>query len=338
MYQYKVQPGKGIASLERRKVSSRAVGAREVRVRVRAVSLNYRDLLVVKGAYLASSDRAVVPMSDASGEVIELGAGAMRFKPGDRVITNFFPNWIEGAPSREKTASTLGAVADGVLAEEIVLNEQAFVRAPDSMDHIQAATLTCAGLTAWNTMFQATDLKPGSAILLLGTGGVSIWALQLAKATGLRSIITSSSDAKLDRAKALGANGTINYRTNPSWQDEALRLTDGHGVDLVLEVGGTGTLARSIVATRMGGSVAVIGGVSGFGGEFRPFDLIGGARKLVGIFVGNRVGLDQLARFTDLAGIQPVIDQVFKFDKAREAYAYLESAQHFGKIVIEVAD
>ncbi|HEX8978960.1 MAG TPA: NAD(P)-dependent alcohol dehydrogenase [Parasulfuritortus sp.] len=335
---YKIHPGRGIDSLELHNVRPRTPGADEVRVRVRAASLNYRDLMVAKGTYLVSGDQAVVPMSDASGEVVEVGSAVTRFKTGDRVITSFFPNWIDGEPTPEKTAGALGAGADGVLAEELVLNERAFVRIPNGLDDVEASTLTCAGLTAWNSFFQSAHLRPGDSVLLLGTGGVSIWALQLAKAAGLRSIITSSNDAKLSRASALGADATINYRSNPEWQDEVLRLTDGRGVDLVMEVGGAGTFARSVSCTRMGGSVAVIGGVSGFGGEFRPFDLIGGARKMIGIFVGNRTGLEQLVRFTDLAGIHPVVDRVFAFDEAREAYAHLESGQHFGKVVIRVAD
>jgi NADPH:quinone reductase-like Zn-dependent oxidoreductase len=186
--------------------------------------------------------------------------------------------------------------------------------------------------------FVAGGLKPGDSVLILGTGGVSIWALQLAKAAGLRSIITSSSDAKLERAKTLGARETINHRTNREWQQVVQRLTNGRGVDLVLEVGGTETLSRSINSARMGGSVAIIGGVSGFGGEFQPFSLIGGARKLLGVLVGSRTDLEQLTRFVDLAAIQPVVDRVFPFDEAIQAYEHLESGRHFGKVVIHVAE
>lgn len=337
MLVYKIRPGAGIASLERSETPSRTLGADEVRVRIHAVSLNYRDLMVAKGSYRVSSDQPVVPVSDAAGEVIETGPAVTRFQGGDRVATCFFPNWMDGEPTPEKTAGALGAASDGALAEEVVQDEQSLVLMPSSLDYVHAATLTCAGLTAWNALFLAGSLKPGDSVLLLGTGGVSIWALQLAKAAGLRGIITSSSDAKLEKAKVLGADTAINYRSVPEWQEEVLRQTGGRGVDLALEVGGRETLARSVNATRMGGSIAVIGGVSGFGGEFQPFELIGGARKLIGIYVGHRAALEQLIRFVDFAAIKPVVDRVFPFDEAIQAYEHLESGRHFGKVVIQVA-
>ncbi len=338
MLVYKIRPGAGIESLSRSEIPSRPPGTHEVRVRINAVSLNYRDVIVAKGTYPISSEGPVVPVSDAAGEVIETGSGATRFKRGDRVATSFFPNWVDGEPTPEKTADSLGASGcDGALAEEVVQHEQSLVLIPANLNYIQAATLTCAGLTAWSALFDAGGLKPGDTVLLLGTGGVSIWALQLAKAAGLRSIVTSSSDTKLERAKILGATETINYRKNPEWQQDVQRLTKGRGVDLVVEVGGTQTLARSVNCARTGGSVAIIGGVSGFGGEFQPFSLIGGTRKLLGITVGSRIALEQLVRFVDVAGIQPAVDRVFQFDEAIQAYEYLESGHHFGKVVIQVA-
>lgn len=337
MQVYKIRPGAGITSLERSEAPSRPLGANDVRVRIHAVSLNYRDLMIAKGNYLILPENPIIPVSDAAGEVIETGAAVTRFKRGDRVMTAFFPNWIDGEPTREKTGDALGGNIDGVLAEEVVLHERSLARMPESLDFAQSATLPCAGLTALNALFLSGGLKPGNSVLLLGTGGVSIWALQMAKAAGLTSIITSSSDAKLERARALGANATINYRTTTEWQDEVQRLTSGRGVDLVVEVGGTGTFARSVNSARMGGSVAIIGGVSGFGGEFRPFDVIPTARKLFGVFVGSRTDLEQLARFVDAASIKPVVDRVFPFDQAREAFAYLDAGQHFGKVVIQVA-
>jgi NADPH:quinone reductase-like Zn-dependent oxidoreductase len=252
-------------------------------------------------------------------------------------MTSFFPDWVDGAPTPEKTANPLGAIADGVLAEEVVLHEEALVAIPAHLSHIEAATLPCAGVTAWNALFVEGGLRAGDSVLLLGTGGVSILALQLAKAAGLRTIVTSSSDEKLERALGLGASATINYTTTPEWQDEVLRLTDGRGVDLVLEVGGQGTLTRSIASTLMGGTVAIIGGVSGFGGELNPFALIGGAKRLSGIFVGSRGMLEDLSRFLSVAEIHPVVDRVFPFAQAREAYTHLERAGHFGKLVIQVS-
>jgi NADPH:quinone reductase-like Zn-dependent oxidoreductase len=223
-----------------------------------------------------------------------------------------------------------------MLAEEVVLHEEALVAIPAHLSYAEAATLPCAAVTAWNALFVEGGLRAGDSVLLLGTGGVSISALQLAKAAGLQTIITSSSDAKLERARALGAAATINYRTMPEWQDEVLRLTDGRGVDLVLEVGGQGTLTRSIASTRMGGTVAIIGGVSGFGGELNPFALIGGAKRLVGIFVGSRSMLEDLNRFLGITGVHPVVDRAFPLHQAREAYTYLKKGEHFGKVVIEV--
>ncbi|MGH8807877.1 MAG: zinc-dependent alcohol dehydrogenase family protein, partial [Noviherbaspirillum sp.] len=254
MYAYQIVPGAGIAGLERVKQQERELAPGEVRVRVRAVALNYRDLMVAQGNYLASAGQPLIPCSDASGEVIATGAGVTRFKVGDRVASVFFPDWIEGSVAPGKTATAPGGGVNGVLAEQIVLHEDALVRVPSHLDFVEAATLTCAGVTAWNALFVESALKPGGTALLLGTGGVSVWALQLAKAAGVRTIITSSSDEKLARARQLGADLAVNYSATPEWQQEVLRLTQGRGVDLVLEVGGRGTLARSIASTRMGGT------------------------------------------------------------------------------------
>jgi NADPH:quinone reductase-like Zn-dependent oxidoreductase len=337
MSAYTIRAGVGIEGLTLTNIPPRALAPHEVRVRVHAVSLNYRDIMVAKGTYPVTSDGPVVPTSDGAGEIIEVGTAVTRFKTGDRVITTFFPGWVDGEPTAAKTSSPFGAGADGLLAKEVALNEEALVAIPADLSYSEAATLSCAGLTAWTTFFWEAKLKPGDSVLLLGTGGVSIAALQIAKAAGLYSIITSSSDEKLARAKALGANATINYRTTPDWQAEVLKLTDGRGVDLVLEVGGTDTLAQSVNSTRMGGSVAIIGGVSGFGGELQPFSLIGGKRKLLGIYVGPRKALEELVDFVALNNIKPIVDREFPFSQAREAYAFLEAGQHFGKVVINVS-
>ncbi len=337
MQAYRITSGSNIAGLERFSTTPRPLGAHDVRVRVHAVALNYRDLMVARGEYRVSSSEPVIACSDAAGEVVATGAGVTRFKVGDRVAGAFFPAWMDGEPTPENSAGGLGAEVDGVLAEEIVLHETAAVPLPSHLNFVEAATLPCAGVTAWNTLFEEGGLKPGNTVLLLGTGGVSIWALQLAKAAGLRTIITSSSDEKLQRATRLGADATINYRQIPAWQDEVLRLTHGRGVDLVAEVGGQGTLTRSIASTRMGGRIAMIGGVSGFGAsDLPPLQLIGGAKRISGIFVGSRVMFERLARFVEIAQIRPVIDRVFPFDEAAAAYAYLEAAKHFGKVVVQV--
>jgi NADPH:quinone reductase-like Zn-dependent oxidoreductase len=334
MKAYTLVAGKGIQALTLAEMPSAELGANDIRVRVRAVSLNYRDLMVARGTYPAAS-RPLIPASDGAGEVVEVGGAVTRFKVGDRVVNTFFPHWVDGRPTPQKTAQAFGGSVAGVLAQEIVVGEHSLVRIPQSLDFSEAATLTCAGVTAWNSLFVAGELKAGDSVLLLGTGGVSIWGLQLAKAAGIRAIITSSSDEKLARAKSLGAHATINYRSTPEWQQEVLQLTDG-GVNLVIEVGGTGTLQRSVAATAMGGTVAIVGGVSGFGGDFEPFALIGGARRLSGIYVGSRQMLEDLNRLIEVANIHPVVDRTFPFEAAREAYEFLDAGKHFGKVVIQV--
>lgn len=337
MQAYQIKSGQQIAGLTLVELNTAAPAAHEVQVRVHAVSLNYRDLMVVDGSYFNTGDTPVIPCSDGAGEVIAVGTQVTRFRVGDRVAAAFFPEWINGAPTPQNTAGALGGAVNGMLAETVVLHENALVSIPAHLTYAEAATIPCAGVTAWNSLFVEGKLKAGDSILILGTGGVSIWALQLAKAAGLFTIITSSSDEKLGRARSLGAAATINYKTTSEWQDEVLRLTEGRGVDLVLEVGGQGTLPRSIASARMGGTVAIIGGVSGFGGELNQFALIGGAKRLSGIFVGSRSMFEDLNRFLGVAAIHPVVDRVFLFQQAREAYTYLKSASHFGKVVIEVS-
>ena len=334
MKAYRLTVGGGVQGLELVDAASPQLGPNDVRVRVKAVSLNYRDLMMAAGTYLAAPGRKLVPTSDAAGEVVEVGAAVRRFKMGARVATTFFPDWIDGGPTPEKTARAPGGSIDGFLAQEIVVNEQALVSVPSHLDFSEAATLTCAGVTAWNALFIAAGLKAGDSVLLLGTGGVSVWGLQLAKAAGLQAVITSSSDEKLARARQLGADVTINYRSTPEWHEQVLKETGG--VHLVIEVGGTGTLKRSVAATRMGGTVAIVGGVSGFGGDFEPFALIGGARRLSGIFVGSHQMMEDMNRLIEIAALRPVVDRVFPFESAREAYAFQQAGKHFGKVVIQV--
>ncbi|MGD0961616.1 MAG: NAD(P)-dependent alcohol dehydrogenase [Methylomonas sp.] len=340
MQAYQIKAGQQIAGLELVQRPLTPPGPYDVRMRVHAVSLNYRDLMIADGRYTNVAPGPVVPCSDGAGEVIAVGSQVTRFQVGDRVAACFFPHWGHGAPTPQTTAGSLGGSLDGMLAEEAVLHEQALVTIPAHLDYIEAATLPCAAVTAWNALFAEGRLKPGDSVLLLGSGGVSVWALQLAKAAGLRAIITSSGDAKLERARALGAAATINYKATPEWQEEALRLTAGAGVDLVLEVGGEGTLSRSIASVRMGGTVAIIGGLSGGGGEINLRALIraqiNGCKRLSGIFVGSRAMFEDLNRFLSVAGIRPVVDRVFPFAQARDAYEYLQSAAHFGKVVIEI--
>ncbi|VWD47412.1 NADPH:quinone oxidoreductase [Burkholderia contaminans] len=338
MNAWQVKPGDGVAGLRRIDATRRAVGPTEVVVKIHSAGLNYRDLMFARGDYLGIGTDALIPVADGAGEVIETGRDVTRFKPGDRVINTYFPHWIDGPPTPQKVSGSPGAQFDGVLAEHFVSDEAALVAIPAHLNYDEAATLSCAGITAWNALFGDGGLEPGATVVLLGTGGVSIVALQLAHAAGLRTIVTSSSDAKLERARTLGADATINYRATPEWQNEVLRLTGGAGADLVVEVGGKDTLPRSVAATKMGGIVSVIGGLSSFAGpELGLLSLIGGIRQLHGIMVGSRAMLDDVVRLVDAKRIKPVVDRVFGFDDAPQAYAYLQSGQHFGKVVIRVA-
>lgn len=337
MLAYQILPGQNIDGLQCVELPQRALGAGEVRVKVHAVSLNFRDLAVAAGNYIADVDDPIIPCSDGAGEVIEVGAGVKRFRPGDRVAAAFFPCWIDGPSTADKIRHALGGDVDGMLAQEVCMDESALAPIPDGVDFVDAATLPCAGVTAWNAMFVTHRVKPGDTVLLLGTGGVSILGLQLAKAAGLRIVITSSSDEKLRRARELGAHHAINYRSTPEWHEEVLRATGGVGADIVLEVGGKGTVNRSVAAAAMNGTVAVIGGVSGFGGDVNPAALLAGAKRLAGVYVGSRCMLENLMCFVQVAGIKPVVDRVFTFDQAREAFRYMESGSHFGKVVVAVA-
>lgn len=336
MKAYRIPHGGKIDGLQLQDIVERPLEPYEVRVKVRAVSLNYRDLMVANGIYPVKVETPVIPCSDGAGEVIEVGAKVRRVKPGDRIAASFFPSWADGKANQSKLHNALGGDIDGMLAEQVTLHEETLVKVPDALSYAEASTLPCAATTAWNAIFESSDVRPGNTVLLLGTGGVSILGLQMAKAAGLRTIITSSSDEKLERARELGADVTINYRTHPEWQDEVLRHTDGKGVDVVLEVGGEGTITRSVASTAVGGTIAIIGGVSGFGGEVNPFSLAMSAKHMVGIYVGSRTMLEHTAEHMVGAGIKPVVGKVFPFAEAKEAYRYLKSGKHFGKVVIEI--
>jgi NADPH:quinone reductase-like Zn-dependent oxidoreductase len=337
MRAYQILPGDGIDGLQCVDFPARDLGTGEVRVRVHAVSLNYRDLMVASGNYLVNVDDPIIPCSDGAGEVLAVGAGVTRVQVGDRVAASFFPNWQDGPTGLEKIQHALGGDIDGMLAEEVVLPDEALVKIPPGMSFVDASTMPCAGVTAWNAIFESSNaIRPGDTVLLLGTGGVSVMGLQLARAAGLCTIITSSSDEKLQRARELGAHHTINYRTFPEWQEEVLRLTHGVGAHVVLEVGGQGTVNRSVASAAMGGSIAIIGGVSGFGGEVNPGTLLASAKRMVGIYVGSRAMLEKVMRFADTTGLQPVVDRVFTFEQAQDAYRHMESGSHLGKVVIAV--
>jgi NADPH:quinone reductase-like Zn-dependent oxidoreductase len=336
MKAWRIVAGSQIDGLKLVEEKARKLGAHDVRLRPLAASLNFRDMMIVNGWYPLVGKDPIIPGSDAAGEVVETGSAVARFRVGDRVATSFFPDWIEGRATRAKLATALGGGSEGVLAQELVLNENALVRSPAHLDFAQAATLSCAGVTAWNALFVGGQTKPGDTVLLLGTGGVSIWALQLAKAAGARVIITSSSDEKLARARTLGADDTINYRTTPDWDNEVLRLTDGIGADLVVEVGGSKTVAKSVSSSRLGGTVAIIGAVSGPGAALEPMSLIASSTRLQGIYVGSRQMHEDLARFVEVAGIRPVVDSVFPFEELPQACHHFSGGEHFGKVVVSI--
>ncbi len=311
-------------------------GPQEILVRVRATSLNYRDLLVASGGYFGGPvSRNLIPLSDGAGEVVAVGKDVSRFRVGERVAATFFRDWIDG-PAAPLNRPALGAPLDGMLAEYVVLNERDAVSIPQTLSFEQAATLPCAGVTAWHALVTVCRVKAGESILVIGTGGVSILALQLAKAAGCRVFVVSSSDEKLQRAATLGAEGLVNYRSTPQWGQEILKITGGIGINHVIETGGPGTLAKSMEAVAYAGHIALIGVVAGFEGDTNPHPIMRKSASMHGIFVGNRAMFEELNRAIDANRIEPVIDKVFDFDAAADAYRYLQSAAHFGKVVIRV--
>jgi NADPH:quinone reductase-like Zn-dependent oxidoreductase len=311
-------------------------GAREVLVRVRATSLNFRDQAVVAGRYFGGPvSRNLIPLSDGAGEVTSVGPGVTRFKPGDRVAGTFFQVWIDGPPSGLTPA--LGSPLDGMLAEYVALPEDGLVTLPASLSYEEGATLPCAGVTAWNAlMISGNRVKPGDSVLCLGTGGVSIFALQFAKAAGARVIMTSSSDEKIERARALGAFAGVNYKRYPNWEQEVQKLTDGRGVDHVIEVGGVGTLSRSFQTVAFAGKVALIGVLAGPTGDANPHGLMIKSGSLHGIFVGSRRMFEEMNVAIEVNKIRPIIEKVFPFEQAVNAYRLQLSGQFMGKIVIKV--
>lgn len=313
------------------------MGDNQIRIRVRACSTNYRDAAVALGRYLPGPVmRDTIPLSDGAGEVIEVGAAVTRWKVGDRVVGCFFQNWFGGTFSASVSGSDLGGPIDGMLAEEVVLSEQGVVGVPDSLSFEEAACLPCAAVTAWNALFEVARVKPGQSVLTMGTGGVSIFALQFAKLAGARVISTSSSDEKLARAKALGADETINYRSVEDWEQKVLQLTDGTGVDAVVEVGGPGTLPRSIASAACGGTVALIGVLTGAKGGIEAVPMVRRAVRMEGTYVGSKPMFEAMNRAIEVNELRPVIDTTFTFADAPQAYRYQASGAHFGKVVIAI--
>jgi len=308
----------------------------EVLVKFHAASLNYRDLMMVKGFYNPKLKTPIVPLSDGAGEVVAIGESVTKWKVGDRVSPIFMQGWVDGEIDYAKAKTALGGDLDGCLREFGAFDENGLVRIPDHLNYEEAATLPCAAVTAYNALYHSGSLKPGETVLLQGTGGVSIFALQFAGVLGCRTIITSSSDEKLQRAKELGADDLINYKERTDWDKAVLDLTGKRGVDHVVEVGGAGTMQKSVNAVKMGGDVSVIGVLAGKG-EFNPASLLMKTVKLQGIFVGSRQMFEQMnLMICQHTHFQPVIDKVFEFDEVRDALKYMESGSHFGKIVVKI--
>jgi NADPH:quinone reductase-like Zn-dependent oxidoreductase len=310
-----------------------ATGAGEVTVRMRAASLNYRDLLTVQGRGGAYK-LPLIPFSDGAGEVIAVGDGVTRVSVGDRVCPMFFQSWFDGGPSAVNRRLALGGTRPGVLQQVMVLDAEGVTRIPPHLSFVEAATLPCAGLTAWRALFEEAQLRPGQTVLVQGTGGVSIFALQFAKLAGATVIVTSSSDEKLERAKALGADHTINYRSVSDWGKAAADWAGG-GVDHVVEVGGKDTFRQSIEAARVGGTILVIGVLSGFAQEIAIPSIFSKNLHVIGLSVGSRKMFEDMASAIGRNGIRPVIDRTFDFGEVPEALRLMERGGHFGKIAIE---
>ena len=307
-------------------------------VKVAACSLNFRDLGIVRGTYRMPVPDNIIPLSDGAGEVIEVGGGVKRVKVGDKVAGCFFQRWPAGEASSDVHASALGGGIDGMLAEYAVLEEEGVVKIPAHLTVEEgAATLPCAGVTAWHALVEHGNVIAGQTVLLQGTGGVSIFGLQLAHAMGVQVIITSSSNDKLARAKKLGAIHGVNYKSTPDWEKAAKDFTGGRGVDQVVEVGGAGTLTRSFGAIRVGGKISLIGGLSGPATELNPGLILARRANVQGISVGSTQMFEAMNLAIAANGIKPVIDKVFGFDEVQAAYKHMASGAHLGKIVIRVA-
>jgi NADPH:quinone reductase-like Zn-dependent oxidoreductase len=310
-------------------------GPGEAVVRVRACSLNYRDLAVLRGAYGGNVKPPLIPLSDGAGEVISVAPGVTRVKAGDRVAATFMQQWLEGPPDDLKANSALGGAIDGMMAEQVCLKAEGLVHIPEHLSFEEAAALPCAGVTAWHALFRSGSLRSGESVLLQGTGGVSLFGLQFAKMAGARVIATSSSDAKIERLRLMAADEVVNYKSTPDWDKPARAMTNGAGVDHVVEVGGAGTLPISSKAVRRGGHIALIGVLAG-GGGFDPRLMMLKGVRLQGIYVGSREMFEEMNRAISLAGMRPVIDRVFEFGELHQAMQHMESGAHFGKICIHV--
>ena len=335
MRAYQVTTADGIDAIEQIVRETPTPKDDEILVKMKACSLNYRDILITMGGYVRNDIRPIVPLSDGAGEVVQVGASVSGFTVGDRVIGNFFQAWENGKIDDDGLNSAMGGSIDGVLCDYFILKASCSVKIPDYLSYSEAATLPCAATTAWHSLVSVGEIKADHTILLLGTGGVSIFGLQIAKAMGATTIITSSSDEKLVRASALGADHVINYITHPNWEEEVLRITDGKGVDNVLEVGGAGTFEKSSACVKPNGTVSLIGILTGLESPSMSLMTIFNLLRVQGIYVGSTEMLKQLITTMEIHQIHPQVDKTFSFSQAKDAYQWMAQAKHFGKVVIE---
>lgn len=333
---YEIDGAFGIDELKVSEKPATALGPNQVRLKMHAASLNYRDLMMIKGQYNPKLPFPLVPLSDGAGEVIEIGNEVSRVKIGDRVAGTFFQKWLSGPHGPEYGKSALGGAINGVLANQVVLHEDGMVHIPEYLSYEEASTFPCAAVTAWHALISSGGIKPGDTVLTMGTGGVSLFALEFARMNGARIIITSSSDEKLERAKALGAHEVINYKTHPDWEKKVLELTNKVGANHVVELGGAGTLERSMKSVIVGGQISLIGVLTG-GGEINPMPILMKNIRMQGIFVGSREMFEQMLKAMTLHKSKPIIDRVFNFDQVTDALKHMESGAHFGKIVIKIS-
>jgi NADPH:quinone reductase-like Zn-dependent oxidoreductase len=328
MKAYELIPGEGPTLVDR---ADAALGPRDVRIRVRAASLNYRDVVIAR-----VSKNRVVPLSDGAGEVVAVGAEVTRFKAGDRVASSFFPTWVDGTIDAAHHKAALGGSRDGVLAEQITLPDTGVVALPDYLSFEQGATLPCAGLTAWHALHEASRVRMGDTVLIMGTGGVSIFALQLAILAGARVIATTGSPDKAARLKQLGASVVIDYKQTPQWGDAVRDAAGGAGVDLAIEVGGAGTFDQTVKALRFGGEMGLIGVLAGTKAQIDTHAILHKSLHVHGIYVGSQTMFERFTRALETTRLAPLIDRVFPFAETRAAYDYLASGSHVGKVVIRV--
>jgi len=333
---YEIQDDFGFDNLVETDRPRPEAGPGEVVMRVSAVSPNYRDLLMIRGMYNPNQKLPLVPFSDAVGDVIEVGDGVERFETGDRICPIFSRNWIAGRPTLDRLKTALGGPLDGTLQEFVAVPAESAVAAPENLSDPEASTLTCAGLTAWNAVAEQGDVQAGDTLATLGTGGVSSFACLFGEALGAEVIITSSSDAKLERMRELGADYGINYEANPEWGDEIKAWTDGVGADHIVEVGGAETLRQSVNGVRIGGHISLIGVLSGHIEDFMVTPVLMQNIRIQGVLVGNREMFENMNRAIEANDVHPVVDEVFGFDDVHGALEYMAAGKHIGNIAIDM--